>query len=223
MSLTVYRDLAQGSDEWLQARCGMVTASVVGQLVTPTLKVAASEKSRAIHFALAAERIAGEIEDAFVSADMERGWMDEPRARDAYAAHRRVAVTEVGFIVRDYGDFSLGYSPDGLVGDEGLIEIKSRKPSKHVQHIAAGICPPEHMAQIQTGLLVTGRAWCDYVSICGGMRLWVARVLPDPDWHDAILRATEAAESAIERVIADYHRATKGMPEIERVETDLVI
>ena len=89
-------------------------------------------------------------------------------------------------MVRDDWGFKIGYSPDGLVGKDGLIEIKSRRPKKHLQTIIAGTVPAENMAQIQAGLLVSGRDWCDYISYCGGMRPWIKRVEPDTRWSPSI-------------------------------------
>ena len=189
MTLHVYENLEQGSDEWLAARCGMLTASQIGKLITPaTLKVASNDTSRGLTETLVAERLTGYTEDVFVSADMERGNFDEPVARDLYSAHYAPA-TEVGFMVRDFDGHRLGYSPDGLVGDDGLIEIKSRKQKTQLATILADQVPLANMAQCQAGLLVSGREWIDYVSYCGGMPLYVKRVLPDEKWHTAIVNA----------------------------------
>ena len=102
-------------------------------------------------------RITGYVEPVIPTRDMERGTLDEPYARDAYAKFTGVEVEEVGFMVRDFDGYKLGYSPDGLVGDDGLIEIKSRQPKVHLAHILADRVPAENMAQLQTGLLVSGR------------------------------------------------------------------
>jgi hypothetical protein len=217
MSLHVFDELVQGTDEWLAARCGIVTASVVGQLITPkTVKPAVNDYSRALTMTLAAERITGHVEPIHMNADMERGTLDEPYARDIYSEHFAPA-TEVGFMVRyDFG-FRIGYSPDGLVGDDGLIEIKSRKQKKQLATILADEVPLENMAQIQTGLLVTGRDWLDYVSYCGGMPLYVKRVYPDPKWHAAITEAVASFERTVSDMLANYERATVRMPETERI------
>lgn len=220
MSVTEYPDVIQGTDEWLERRRGIVTASVVGQLVTPTLKVADNGTSRGLTTTLAAERITGWVEPIHVTADMMRGTLDEPFARDLYAQHH-APVTETGFMVRDDWGFRIGYSPDGLVGKDGLIEIKSRRPEKHLRTILSGTVPAENMAQIQCGLLVSRRAWCDYVSFCGGMPLWTHRVYPDPRWHKAIVDATAAFEKAVEQMVSDYTRAVEGLPATERIDHDL--
>jgi len=217
MSIQIHTDLEQGTPEWLAVRRGIVTASVVGQLITAkTLKPAANDYSRALTNLLVAERITGWTDPVYVSDDMFRGTVDEPVARDIYAKHYKVDVVEVGFMVRDEEGYRLGYSPDGLVGDDGLIEIKSRRPKKHLATILADEVPAENMAQLQTGLLVTGRDWIDYVSYCGGMRLWVKRVHPDPKWFDAIEAAAIRFEQAVTVMTNTYETRTVGLPMTER-------
>ena len=170
MSLKFYRDLIQGTDEWHAARCGMVTASVAGKLLTSTLKVADNESSRGVVLTLAAERITGYVDPTYCGSSMERGHEDEPYARDAYSEHV-APVDEAGFMARDFGDYRIGYSPDGLVSVDGQIEVKSRLQKIHLRAILEDRVPAENYAQIQCGLLVSGRDWCDYVSFCGGMPL----------------------------------------------------
>lgn len=268
MPLHVYDDLEQGSDEWLAARRGIVTASVVGQLITvgapspmtspcvtcdapagepcvsvarkdrapiktmhptripahdapPTIEPAYTDTSIALTTLLAAERITGWSDPVFVSNDMLRGTLDEPIARDLYAEHY-APVTEVGFMVLDAStptqQWRLGYSPDGLVGDDGLIEIKSRRQKKHLQTILTNKVPAENMAQIQAGLLVSGRDWCDYVSYCGGMPLWTIRVRPDERWFDAIDAAVRQFETTAADIVTTYHAAVAGRPATERID-----
>jgi len=218
MSLEVFNELEQGSPEWLAARCGIVTASVVGQLITPkTVKPAANDTSRALAMTLTAERITGYVEPIQPSRDMERGSLSEPFARDLYSENYQTA-TEVGFMVRDDWGFRLGYSPDGLVGDKGLLEIKSPRQKKHLATILADEVPLEHMAQIQTGLLVSGREWLDFVSYNGGMPLYVTRVLPDEKWHKAIIDAVTVFEESAAQMLETYKTATAELPATERID-----
>lgn len=218
LSLEIFTELEQGSPEWLAARCGLVTASVVGQLITPkTIKPAVNDYSRALTATLVAERITGHVEPMQANQAMLRGQMDEPYARDAYSEHHAPAV-EIGFMVKDFGRYKIGYSPDGLVGDDGLIEIKSRAQKKHLQTILADEVPLENMAQIQTGLLVSGREWLDYVSFCSGMPLFTKRVLPDERWHDAITDAVLVFEATAAEMIGAYNAATKNLPPTERLD-----
>jgi hypothetical protein len=217
MSLHIYSELQQGSDEWLAARAGLVTASTVGQLITPkTIKPAVNDYSRGLTATLVAERITGHVEPMQVSQAMLRGQLDEPYARDAYSEHFAPA-SEVGFLVRDDWDFKIGFSPDGLIADDGLIEIKSRAQKKHLQTILADEVPLENMAQIQCGLLVSGRAWLDYVSYSGGMPLYVKRVLPDPKWHEAIIEAVAFFEDNAADMLKTYTAAIDGRPMTERI------
>jgi len=265
MSLQIFKDLEQGTPEWFAARCGIVTASVVGQLITkgapdalavecpkcqvpaaeacistarkvptpiktphderaakaaelpPVYRVADSDTSRGLTNLLAAERITGRVVQTFTNAAMQRGNLDEPIARDKYSEHH-APVTEVGFMVWGFDQFRLGYSPDGLVGDDGLIEIKSREPKKHLATILADEVPAENMAQCQAGLLVSGRDWLDYVSFCGGMPLWTKRVYPDLRWFDAIWDAVQLFEGNVEDIVTRYLAAVDGLPETEYID-----
>jgi hypothetical protein len=223
MSLTILPDLDQGSDEWHDQRRGLVTASMVGRLLTTTGKVANNDTSRTLTAQLVAERITGWTDPVFVSDDMLRGHDDEPRAVAVYEEHY-APVETVGFMVRDDWGFRIGYSPDGLVGDDGLIEVKSRRAKKQLQTILEDDVPAENMAQLQCGLLVSGRAWIDYVSFCGGMPLYVKRVLPDVDWFTSILDAVTAFEENAAAMGGLYLDATTYLPTTERViELEMVL
>jgi hypothetical protein len=214
-------DLIQGSEEWLAQRRGMVTASVVGKLVTAkTIKPASNDDSRALIALLVAERITGLVDPVWVNDDMLRGQMEEPRARDKYAEHYGVGVRTTGFMVREEDGWRLGYSPDGLVGDDGLIEVKAPRAKTHLRTILADEVPAYHMPQCQAGLLVTGREWLDFISFCGGMPMFTKRVLPDQRWFDAIQAAVEQFETTAAEMVAAYEAATEGLPMTERVDFD---
>lgn len=194
--MIIHRDTIQGSDEWLALRRGILTASEMHNIVTPTLKAASNDRARAHMHELLAQRITGHVEPMFVSDDMLRGHNDEIEARALYARHH-APVEEVGFITEDRWGFTIGYSPDGLVGDDGLIECKSRRQKYQIATILSGAMPDDYMVQIQTGLLVTGRQWCDFVSYCGGLPMVVIRVPANPAAQKAILAAAEAFEAAL--------------------------
>lgn len=223
MTLHVYDHLIQGSDEWLEARRGIVTASVVGQLITAkTIKPANNDYSRTLTTLLAAERITGWSEPVYVNNDMMRGTLDEPVARGIYAEHF-APVEETGFMVLERDGWRLGYSPDGLVGDDGLIEVKSRRPKAQVTTVLADAVPLSNMAQLQAGLLVSGRQWIDYVSFAGGLPLYVKRVHPDPRWFDAITEAVETFERNAAEMVATFTERTAGMPATERSTYDMEV
>ena len=191
---------------------------VAASTLPPAYRPATGETAKAFTALLVAERINGWSEPVRITDDMLRGVMDEPVAREVYAKHHGVDMQEVGLIVRDDWGFPIGYSPDGLVGDDGLIEIKSRRSRIQLATILADEVPAENMAQIQTGLLVTGRSWCDYVSYCGGMPLYVKRVYPDAEWHAAIVAAVRAFEESAAEMAATYTERTAGLPTTERVD-----
>jgi hypothetical protein len=226
MALHEMPDLEQGSPEWLEQRRGMVTASVVGQLLTATGRPASNDTSRRLTLSLVAERITGYVEPVFVNDDMLRGQLDEPIARDLYADHfAEEPVTTTGFLVRDDWGFRLGASPDGLVGDHGGLEIKCPRAKGHIATTLAGEMPMYHMAQVQACLLVSGREWWDFLSYCGGLPPFITRVYADAKWAEAIVDAVSAFEQAAEEMVTRYDLATRGMPATERrvpIETNTV-
>lgn len=219
MTIKIYEDVEQGSDEWHELRRGIVTASTIGALITPkTVKVSTAQTGLTKLTELAAERITTRAEEPITSRDIERGHFYEPIAREEYEKHQNVQVEEVGFITREIDGHTIGFSPDGLVNDDGLFETKSRKQRIQVQHIRNGVVPDENMAQLQTGLFVTERDWIDYVSYSSGMPMMILRVLPDPKWRKTILEALEYAEEKITEIITDYETRSAGMPLTEYVE-----
>lgn len=221
MSLHVYNDIEQGTEEWHAVRRGIVTASVVGQLITTsTLKPAHNDTSRALTATLVAERITGRTEDTRMNDDMWRGVFNEPLARDKYAEHY-APVEEVGFMVRTGDDWTLGFSPDGLVGDDGLIEIKSPRGKTHLKTILSDEVPPYYMPQLQGGLLVSGRKWIDFISYSGGMPMFVKRVHPDKRWREAIIQAVREFEDIAGRMADDYSIAARDMVATEFVEEEI--
>ena len=181
-------DVKQGAEEWLALRCGILTASEMKFIVTPTLKPASNDKERAHLFELLGQRITQHTEPRYISDDMLRGHEDEIEARIRYAENF-APVTECGFVTNDDHGFVIGYSPDGLVDYDGLIECKSRRQKYQVETILADRVPEEYMLQIQTGLLVTRRKWLDFVSYCAGLPMYVKRVFPDARYQEAIIAA----------------------------------
>ncbi|WP_439538716.1 lambda exonuclease family protein [Sphingomonas sp.] len=221
-----HADLIQGSDEWLQQRCGLLTASEMKLILTPTLKVADNDKTRAHVFELLFQRMTGFVEPHYVSDDMLRGHDDEIEARMLYGKHY-APVREVGFITNDRWGFTIGFSPDGLVGTDGLIECKSRRGKYQVQTIAAGEVPAEYMLQLQTGLLVTERKWVDFVSYSGGLPMFVKRVEADPVMQAAIVAAAAAFEARIAEEERNYRATLATMPVVieteRRVEQEMYV
>lgn len=201
--LRYHWDLVQGSEEWFAARRGLLTASEVKLILTPTLKAANNEKTRAHVYEIAAQRLTGHVEASYVGDEMLRGHEEEVLARMLYA-EKVAPVLECGFITNRQFGFTLGCSPDGLVGDDGMIEAKSRRQKYQVETIAGGKMPDEFMLQVQTALLVTGRKWCDFLSYSNGMPMAVIRVEADADIMEVIYEAALGFEEKVAAVMAGY-------------------
>lgn len=226
----VHCDFEQGSIEWMNARCGMLTASEFDKILTPTLKIASNAKERLHLWELAAQRISGYVEPQYISDAMLRGHEDEITARELYSKHYAPAA-QCGFVTNDKWGFTLGCSPDGLVGDDGMIEVKSRGQKFQVQtiveYLADGSTPDDFTLQVQGELLVTGRKWCDLISYSGGLPMVTMRVEPDPAIQDAIVDAAAKFESRINEVVAAWHDALKSdarlIPTERTIEEEMVI
>ena len=148
-------DCIQGTDEWWEARLGFVTASNFH-------KVLNKKTGRGLYMRkLAAERLTGLREESYKNEIMENGNETEAAARAYYEAANDCKVEQVGFVMRDEW---IGGSPDGLVGDEGMIEMKCPLSSTHIENILSGEMPKTYTPQVQGLLWVTERKWCDFIS-----------------------------------------------------------
>lgn len=227
MTITYHHDLIQGSDEWLAARRGILTASEIRHILTPTLKLANNEKTRAHVWEIAAQRISGYTEPTYIGDAMLRGHEDEVEARIIYD-REYAPVDEVGFITNDDLGFVIGYSPDGLVGDDGLIEAKSRIQKYQIQTIAEMTPPDDFVLQLQTGLFVTQRKWIDFISYSGGLPMVTMRVEPDPTIQDAIKEAATSFEARVQEVVTAYNERLKNpanrlVPTERKVEQEMFV
>ena len=212
-----HTDLHQGSEEWFAARCGLLTASEMKLIVTPTMKIADNDKTRAHLWELLAQRITGYVEPRYVGDDMIRGQVDEVEARILYA-ERYAPVQEVGFVTNDKWGFTLGYSPDGLVGSDGTIECKSRRQRFQIETIAEMAVPSDYLIQLQTGLLVSEREWIDFVSYSGGLPMVTMRVYPDAKVQEAIVAAAMAFEDRLAEKMAAYQATLKSSARLIKTE-----
>lgn len=228
-SVRFYPDIDQGSEAWLELRRGVITASEMHLLLTTTLKVANNEKTRAHLFELAAQRISGYVEPTYIGDDMLRGMEDEIAAIEVYEQHYGKGRS-VGFVTNDQWGFTIGYSPDRLIGEDGLLEIKSRRQKFQVQTIlnfAIGEdVPDDYVLQCQAGLLVTKRKWLDFISYSGGLPMMTVRTYPDPVIQDAIVQAAGAAELRIAEMIGEYEAILKSpaarlIPTERRIEQEM--
>lgn len=212
-----YKDFSQKSGQWAQARCGKITASRVKDYLTP-VKRQYGNGAKTLAQTLAAERITGQSIDITTPA-MERGIADEELARAMYHQHYQ-PVEQVGFAERVVDGVTIGCSPDGLVGDDGGIEIKSHLPKIHLGIVLNDGPFPSEYLQIQASLLVTGRAWWDYVAYCEGMHLYVKRIYPDDKAFEDITTGAVKLEEEIIGFVEQYRTITEqnGLKYIKPVE-----
>ena len=223
-----YKEMIQGSEAWHSIRCGVPTASEMKLLVTPTLKVAANEKERAHMWELLAQRLTKHVEPRYISDDMLRGQEDEIEAVALYAKTYE-PVERVGFITNDRWGFTIGYSPDALVGNDGLVECKSRGQKYQIQtivdYVSADKIDPDFMIQVQTGLMVSERKWCDLISFCGGLPMATVRVYPDEKIQAAILEAVTAFEERLAIALRKYGEVVSSskrlIPTIRRITEEI--
>ena len=200
MSVVIHKQMIQGSETWAAARCGLLTASEMHLIVTPTLKAASNDKERAHLYELLGQRITKYVPPRYIGDDMLRGQEDEILALELYA--KTYAPIEcVGFVTNDKWGFTLGYSPDALVGHDGLVECKSRNQKLQIRtlvdYVPNNTIDPDFMIQVQTGLLVSERNWVDLVSYCGGLPMATVRVFQDEKFQAAILSAATAFEQRL--------------------------
>ena len=150
----------QNSEEWYKIRLGIATASSFSKIITSTGKSSTSLKEYA--YQLVSEKLALEQDEFYSNAILERGNELENEAREYYEEICLKKVDQVGFILNK--DENYGYSPDGLIGNDGLIEIKCPLQKNHTKYLYDNILPTEYKAQVQGGLLVSNRKWCDFIS-----------------------------------------------------------
>lgn len=172
---------AQKSPEWFAHRLGRVTASKIADVMAQT-KSGPGAARKNYMAALVAERLTGEAPDGFSNAAMQWGTDQEPDARAAYEFVTDASVSEVGFI--DHPTIEMaGCSPDGLVGDLGMVEIKCPNTATHIETLLTGAIDGKYLKQMQFQLACADRQWCDFVSydprLPGEMQLFVKRVQRD--------------------------------------------
>jgi len=197
-----YYDINQNSEEWFDMRSGRITSSAVAKVMANFGK-AFGEPAKAYAAHIALERFNGKkIEkDYYTSSVMERGTELEPVARNEYEINEMVEVKNGGFFEKD----TLGDSPDGLVGENGVIEIKCVIPSTHFKTLKKGGYPSSYKWQIHFHMLVTGRDWCDFISYCPDFpeakQLYVFRVDKDTELQKQMLERIAEFELLIEENI----------------------
>ena len=188
-------DIEQRSEAWIQIRLGKVTASRIADVCART-KTGWGASRKNYMADLVAERLTGKKVEGFTNAAMQWGTDMEPEARIAYEFYRDSSVSEVGFVPHP-SIAETGASPDGLVGDDGLVEIKCPNTATHIETLRGGTLPEKYFLQMQWQMACTGRQWTDFASydprLPESMRLFVDRVKRD-----------DTAIAAIEKDVTDF-------------------
>lgn len=182
--------IEQGSAEWFAARAGKVTASRMADVMARTKSGYGAARGNYMA-ELICERLTGAKAEGYTNAAMQWGTDTEPQARAAYEFMTDTAVAETGFHLHPaIGD--MGASPDGLVGPDGLIEIKCPNTATHLDTLLAEAVPQKYLLQMQTQMACTGRAWCDFVSfdprLPVELQIWIKRIVRD----DAVISEIES-------------------------------
>lgn len=166
----------QGSEEWLQARAGLITCSELKSVFSKsTGKNPFGQAAITYMYELIGEQITGEPKENFSGVHTERGHVHEPVAIELYELQHEVTVEPCGFIIGD----KIGYSPDGLIGSDGLTEIKSKLPKFQAQILYEREIPSEHYMQCMGGLWTAEREWIDFISYCPSMPIFIKRLYRD--------------------------------------------
>lgn len=193
----------QGTDVWFAARLGLPTASEFSTVMAK----GEGKTRRAYMFKLAGEILTGVPAEALSNAAMERGHEMEDEARNSYAFLLNREVEQIGFIRSG----RKGYSPDGLVGSNGLVEFKSKAPHILIDVWERDRIPPEHVAQLQGGLWIAEREWIDFAAYWPGLPLFVKRAFRDDDYiatlSDEVDRFNEELDAVVDRMKGRFGRS----------------
>jgi len=197
--MQVIRDIEQGTDEWLNLRLAVITASKYKDVLAGGKGLTRSAYMRQ----LAAEAITGERVETFKNSAMEWGTEHEPQAKSMYELMQCVDVEEVAFIKHD--EINTGVSPDGLVEENGLVEIKCPNTATQIETFLSGKMPSQHMAQVQGQIWVSERDWCDFVSfdprINGVSSYFCVRIERDDEYIKKLESAVIKFDSELQEMI----------------------
>lgn len=193
--------MEQGTTEWHEARLGRVTASRIADvMMKPTTAGFQNYRSQ-----LVCERLTGRPTETFTSAAMQHGTETEPQARAMYTLTTGLSVDEVGFVPHPLIDMA-GASPDGLVGELGLVEIKCPQPTEHIRVLTGGAIKPGYVLQMLWQMECTGREWCDFVSfnpdLPDDLQLHIQRVEYDSEKAAEITGAVRSFLASVDDTFA---------------------
>ena len=182
----------QHTEEWFAARLGKVTASKIADvMMKPTTAGYQNYKAQ-----LVCERLTGTATEGFTSAAMQHGTDTEPQARALYEIETGFDVAEVGFIQHPTIEMS-GASPDGTVGNDGLVEIKCPQPAEHIRVLTGGEIKRNYTLQMQWQMVCTGREWCDFVSFSPSLPF-------EMQMHRQRVEADATLQAEITKAVTDF-------------------
>lgn len=197
-------DCEQNSAEWLAARCGSLGASSIADMVAKTRTGWGASRFN-LAAKLVCERLTGTPQESYTNAAMQWGHDTEPQARAMYEFMRDVAVQKVGIVLHPSISKSHA-SPDGLVGDDGLIEIKCPNTATHIETLLSEDVEGKYVKQMQWQMACCGRAWCDFVSfdprLPAEMQMFVQRVRRDDEFIAELEREARLFLAEIDKTIA---------------------
>lgn len=223
-------DVVQNSDEWFEARCGIITASCMSKVMAKGKKQEdgdSDSKGRTDYMnELIAERYTGvpaefyNPDRKFKSKHMENGHVHEEVAKEMYETTRGIKLIKAGFVTNSIGGFTVGCSPDGLVGDDGGIECKGSLQKIHVAIMRRSDVPTQHRKQMQANMFVTGRKWWDFVNHADEFQLIIRRLEPDLELHqemrEAVVKFYEEMEEVAKSIgleAGTYRKSMEPVPE----------
>jgi hypothetical protein len=193
-------DIEQRSPEWYEARRGIPTASEFGSILAK-----GQGKTRRLYLTrLAAERLTGELQERYDNHHMARGRDQEEDALDLYKFVHEVELRRVGFVRMMTPGGWVGCSPDALVGSDGMAEVKCRLASGMVDAMLTDGLPGEYRAQVQGGLWITGRQWCDVVLYNPDLRLLTIRVERDEQYITALADEVSKFATELDAAVARF-------------------
>lgn len=195
-------DVEQGSEAWFRARMGRPTASRFATVLAKGKGGGESVTRRKYLYQLAGEIISGEPAESFSNAHTERGKLMEPEARAAYAFLRDAAPVQVGFIHNEIA----GASPDSLLGDKGILELKTKLPDLLVECIMSGEFPAEHKAQCQGCLWIAEREFVDIAVYFPRMPLFVSRAYRDEFFIGTLVKEIKAFNQELVDIVAKLRK-----------------
>lgn len=176
--IQIFDEIEQGTEKWFAVRAGIPTASMFSAVISKGKGNAESKTRKTYMLKLLGERLTGEPQESFSNIHMERGKAMEAEARTMYEFQSDNDVKEFGFIRN--GD--AGCSPDGVIDDNGMLEIKTKLPHLQLEALLKDDMPPEHKAQVQGQLMIAEREWCDFVSYYPKLPLLLKRVYRDEEY-----------------------------------------